>query len=703
MLKQKETMAAKGAPAKYRTEQKAPISQKNISPRAKFARVCYAMVLPLTLLFLEIVAHIDLFGFTFGWETLFLPAISLGVGFLLALISFFLKPKAARIFTLLMQAVFGFIFSFYLVYYSIFHTFFSWQIVGMATDVTQFWREALFFILRSFYLILLGFLPLLLFAVFGRKRKNLRFGRPWRVLAATVAIFWGLVLTLVLAFSPTQRNVLVYLHGDFPAAYRNFGVLASSAVDFSQGIFGAPEEEFFLPTEPEWQPPTPGTTEPDAGETQEEPDYGYNVSNIDFAALAAAEPNAEIRKMHEYVASLQPTRKTEYTGMFAGKNLIVITLEGFSDKVISPTVTPTLYRMATQGFCFSNFYHTLWGGSTATGEYSVMTGNFHSSANCLKMSADTLQYYAFGNLFGRAGYDTYAYHDHTYTYYGRDLSHPNFGYPNYKGIGNGLVLPHNSWPNSDYEMALVTGPEYINSDSEKPFQAYYMSVSGHANYTWMGNSMASRHRNDIGGYSYYNEDVKAYLACQYEVELMLTELVRQLEEAGKLEDTVFAMCCDHYPYALTDSQLSELYGLPQAGIRNNFDLYRNGFILWCADMEEPITVETPCSSYDILPTLANLFGLEYDSRLITGHDVLALEDNLVIINNDNGSWNWVSAQGSYDRTAGVFTPNADCTLSEEEIELYVKMNNTRVSAMRTYSFAVLERDYYRYVFKTPAR
>ena len=117
-------------------------------------------------------------------------------------------------------------------------------------------------------------------------------------------------------------------------------------------------------------------------------------------------------------------------------------------------------------------------------------------------------------------------------------------------------------------------------------------------------------------------------ASDLEVEQMLTELIRQLEKAGVLEDTVFAMCCDHCPYALSDSELAELYGLPEKGIRGNFDLYRNGFLLWSPSMDKPVTVDTPCSSIDILPTLCNLFGLSYNSRLITGTDILSPTENL---------------------------------------------------------------------------
>ena len=99
----------------------------------------------------------------------------------------------------------------------------------------------------------------------------------------------------------------------------------------------------------------------------------------------------------------------------------------------------------------------------------------------------------------------------------------------------------------------------------------------------------------------------------------MESLVRQLEEASRLEDTVIVLSADHYPYGLTDEEYSELFGHPVDPV---FEIYENSLILWSADLEEPVHVDKYCSSLDVMPTLANLFGLEYDSRLMAGRDIL---------------------------------------------------------------------------------
>lgn len=646
----------------------------------------FCLWLPLSILFSETLTHIFYFGISPDTGLFFRAVCSLAVGAFLTLICLLLPRKAAEITVAVILGFGGLFFSVYHVYYTGIHSFFSWQVIGLAGDVVEFWRETLMSILWSLHKILLSFLPFVLFLVFRRRAPAPEKGRKRKS-----AVILSLVVTLLTSFlfagglflSRDDFLSLRHLRNDIARPVKTFGVVVSSSVDLWQSVFGAPEEEIV-------EPP-PVFVEPD-------PVTEYNVLDIDFENLIANETDPDIIEMHEYFKDAPATEKNEYTGLFKGKNLIFLSLEAFSYKAIDPVYTPTLYKMYNEGFKFTNFYATLWGGSTATGEYSNMTGNFYTTADCLNLSADTNQYFAFGNLFSRSGYNTFAYHNHTYTYYGRDRSHPNFGFPNFKAIGNGLSLLTESWPRSDLEMGQVTFDEYAGS---APFMTYYMTVSGHANFSWSGNNMALRHKNDINPDLTCGEFTKAYLATQQEVELMLSDLISRLEAAGQLENTVFAMCCDHLPYALDDVSLGELYSLPSDNIRNNYDLYRNAFILWSPSMEAPVTIDTPCSNYDMLPTLANLFGLPYDSRLITGKDILSDTEKIVLINTlgSGGGWNWITTEGTYNTVDGSFTPSAQNSMTEEEKSAYVELTQRRVAAMRKYSFEILDRNYYSYIFK----
>lgn len=659
------------------------------------------LYLPVTLLLMEMLAKFNIFHTVMDDKLQYLLFLSLAMGFLLSMIAMLLHGRGRRIFYKTTLAVLAVWFSFHVSYYNNFHTFFSWQTLGQAKDVTQFWKEAIVAVGGVWYMVLLFFGPLIIMCLTGRYivSDDIERNSPYAAIAFTafVALYFPILVTINNSRKQnseyTPYYFYTYLQSDLDTSFRYYGIFNTTRLDIKQLIFGAPEEEINL------NALSASDVTSRISEKEHEQDakkeYGWNVMNIDFDKAAKSAKNKQIKNMDKYFSSVKPTQKNEYTGMFKGKNLIFITLEGFSDKVIDPEFTPILYKMSTEGFVFKNFYNSIWGGSTASGEYSNMTGNFHTTANCLKDSASTSQPFALGNQFKSIGYKTFGYHNNSYTYYGRDKSHPNFGYK-WKAIGNGLKLKSKCWPRSDKELAEATVGDFVGLDV--PFHAYYMSVSGHANYTFSGNSMSVRHRKDLPeSFADKSDDVKAYYACQYEVELMLKELVDKLDEAGKLENTVFAMAADHYPYALHDAELAELYEIPEEDIRNNFDLYRNGFILWSASMEKPIVVEKPCSTIDILPTLSNLFGLEYDSRLLMGSDVMAQGDHFALLK-VNG-WSWISTQGEYNSAKKSFTPSENCTLSDDEIDEYITYMNKIVKGKTAYSMQILKQDYYKHILK----
>lgn len=662
--------------------------------KEKLKGILEILFIPCAILYMEILAKLMAFGKVFDGKFGYLFFLSTAMGFFFSFAAMLLSGGWRRIYYNIVLGVLGFWFSFHISYFCNFHTFFSWQSLEQAKDVTQFWREAIVAVENVWYAILGFFVPFVIMLAIGRLLISNESKRNFKLCGVSAAAFLILYLPVLLVINSSSNSsseftpyyYYTYMQNDLETGYRYYGVVNATRIDLKQLLFGAPEEDLELDDIDDDYIPVSSSDKSE--------EYGFNIMDIDFDSLLRSTGNNKLKKMDEYFMNVQPTQKNEYTGMFKGKNLIFITVEGFSDKIIDPEFTPLLYKMSTEGFVFRNFYNSVWGGSTATGEYANMTGNFHQNSNCLKMSGSTYQPFVLGNQFSKIGYDTFAYHNNTYTYYGRNLSHPNFGYK-WKAIGNGLHLKSDCWPRSDREMAEATIGDYISLDV--PFHAYYMTVSGHANYTYAGNMMSMWHRSDLTArIKKYPSNVRAYFACQYELELMLRVLVDELEKAGKLDDTVFAMSADHYPYALSDEELSVLYGLPKSGIRNNFDLYRNGFILWSSSMDNPVTVDVPCSTIDILPTLSNLFGLEYDSRLLMGRDIMAPGEHFALLK--VSGWSWISEQGSYKASSQKFTPGSECTLSDDEKDDYISRMNKLVKAKTTYSKKIIDNDYYAHVF-----
>ncbi|MBO4474055.1 MAG: sulfatase-like hydrolase/transferase [Clostridiales bacterium] len=422
--------------------------------------------------------------------------------------------------------------------------------------------------------------------------------------------------------------------------------------------------------------PTP-TPEPTPTPTP----YPKNQLDIDFDL---EEDNSTYRHMNEFFSQRAPTTMNEYTGLFEGKNLILITAEAFSGYVIDPELTPTLYKLSTEGFVFNHFYTPIWYVSTSDGEFVETTGLIPKSGvwSYTKIAKNYMPF-AFGNQFRALGYKTFAFHNNTYTYYHRDRSYPTMGYK-YYGLGNGLDVEH-IWPESDVEM-IEKSIDYYLDGSGDPFHVYYMTVSGHLPYAYGDNKMSSKYRDLVDDLD-YSKPVRAYIACQIELDRALETLIRKLDEAGELENTVIALGPDHYPYGLENKQYSELAG---KSMTEPFDLYENTFILWSGDMTEPVVIDKYCCSLDIAPTLANLFGLPYDSRLYVGTDILAPEPNYVIFSDQS----FINDKIMYNARNGKVTALVDEEITEE----YVKECIEYVSELFYCSAHIIDSDYYGYLF-----
>ena len=664
-------------------------------------RWLWTFYLPLSILWMEFTLKIWAFGgvgpSAFFFTLLFSVSLGLLGTFFCCLGRHFLG-KLFILFLVLATLVVGA----QAVYVHIFKTFFVVSSLANAGMVMGdvFAGQAVLGILSAWPALLPILLPLVLWLIFRRRLlpKNRLTGRVRGLFFAGFAAVQFAVTAIVMGSgSGIISPRMIYSESFVPdLSVNSFGALTTLRLDI-EGLLlprraaavsgGGPTQSL----SPSAAPPPVQTTPPSpvaSAAVSPSPTpvvYKPNVLDIDFAALAADESSAALKDMDSYFASVTPTEQNQYTGMFKGKNLIWIVAESFSAFALDPTHTPTLYNLAQKGFVFQNFYNPVWGVSTSDGEYTTLL-SLIPKAGVWSMSKSSKDYlpFAFGNQLKGLGYLTLAYHDHTYTYYDRNKSLPNLGYDFY-AVGHGLDMTQ-QWPESDVEMIDKTADSYIG---EEPFHVYYMTVSGHMNYTFTGNMMSYKHKDDVADLP-YSEGPRAYIAAQMEFDQAVRDLIGRLDAAGELDNTVIAISGDHYPYGLTTSQIEELYGGP---IDTDFELYHTTFILWSGDMKSPVEIDKPCCSLDILPTLSNLFGLPFDSRLLMGRDILSASDPLVVF----GNHSFLTDKGRYNARTNTFAPAEGADFGSETQDEYAKRIMGQVQSMFTYSAAILDNDYYRKV------
>jgi len=748
-------------------------STKNDAPRRRpqdkdpinrlMSSLPFVIAIPLTLIFLEIVVHWAFFSEIdlkfFAYITLF----GVSGGLVLALLCTLFNKKVNYFICLIFIGLCSLLCSIQVVYSAFFGNFFKLTDLKSTGNVADYMDNTVATVMANLHWILLLFLPVVLFAIFGRKvliAEKMEW--PLRGFCAVLAVCFFMLGNLYVN-SDEEDYGDKFAYGDgflVSDSIGRFGVFTTARLELQYAMFGHPADSQpedtivinndttaikgsdIFGTKAPVTTDSPVTNSPDGPETtvggEQTIDGTSEVSgdattkpvdppkppvvdrspqrvDIDLASLASkalSEGNKKVYNLLTFLNSRAGTKKNEYTGMFEGKNLIFITVEAWAPAAINEELTPTLYKMKNEGFVFNNAYCSIWYGSTATGEYAAMTGNFYyDDIDCLKMSGSTYQPYALGNMFKSQGYTCNAYHNWTYDYYGRNISHPNFGY-NWYAIGNYWSRPGDFskvWPTSDHELALNSLSFYT---ADEPFHYYYMTTSGHSLETFSGNSMAYKHKDlvtSVLGDDYKNELSLSYIASQYEVELMVKELYDKCEELGILEDTVFVMLPDHFPYKISENEtenqkaLAELYGLPEKDILKNYELYRTPIIIWSASMENPVQIDKVCSTIDVVPTILNLFGMEYDSRLLAGQDILDPETEGIAplcFLNPTDAHNFITDYGFFNIKTKKFTLFEGYNITDQNLlNAYLDPLREYMYNMRILIPQILQTDLYRYIFQ----
>ncbi len=679
-------------------------------PRPKLPAWTLGLYLPLLLVYLEVVLHLAT-GNAMTYFPIYL-LFSLSAGSLLALLPILLPQRAGRILTVLLSFLLTLLFAAELIAKHTLQAYYPLSTLETAAGnrLSDYAGVILPAIAAALSLLLVFFLPtLLLWPLF---RWGLAQGQPPRrgaaILAAAAVAFHLLGLAVVHAPWPGDLTPAKLYRSDtnFDDQVEQLGLVTMLRLDVKHMLFPA---KAGLDSDFDGLDGLDSSGDGSGGDTsavEEQPviDTSPNVMDVDLTSLAANAPNADVAWLANYFSSASPTRKNEYTGMFEGYNVIQLVIEGFSGYAIDPELTPTLYKLANEGFVFNNYYTALHYTSTSNGECQTLLGLYPKNGNPITMKRTgvlgTNAYFSLAQQLGREGYQVLGYHGN-YDMYGRQASHTNLGYT-WKQFGTGLDVDTTSsgeiaWPARDTQVIENSVDDYINST--EPFHVYYLTISGHMPYA--NNRIVQPYLEQVRALP-YSQTTQNYMATVMEVDRALALLLEKLEEAGKLDKTLIIATGDHIPYSnagvleelsgRTFGSSKDLEALNESAI--DFDVYKNTLILWSASMEEPVQVDKPCCQVDILPTVSNLLGLEYDSRMLSGRDILSDSEGLVIFT----SRSWRSDRGFYNRYTQTFTPAEGVTMTQEEQDQYVSTMKKLVEYKLACTPMIVENDFYNLLF-----
>ena len=569
------------------------------------------------IVFFETLLHAYVFG-AFSLRYLFAVGFSIPVAALLSLLTGLLPQKGSFIADVILNILLVFAYGAQLVYYFVFGSLFSLAMTALGGDaVTSFWKETLMTMAENLLPLALLFIPLILLVLLKKRggRMLLPTSLRGKLLQLGIAVIAQAAVFGCLFIGGTGYFSDHYFYHSIDTttdqAAERFGLLTAMRLELT--VREAADDSYFV----EEAEPTPEPEKP----------VEYNVLDIDFDALNAMTEKEKLIAINNYCASLTGTNKNDYTGLLSDYNLILICAESFDTGALDPNLTPTLYRMANEGIIFNNYYNT-YPNTTTDGEYSLVQGLYPDTgrgknASSFYSSRNSYLPFTLGNIFmEQRGIQSYGYHNFDATYYGREKSHPNAGYE-MKFARRGMNFT-TSWPASDLEMMEQSVDDYIGMEQ---FHAYYMTFSGHYKYDTGLNPMAKRNWDAVKDLEGYSNPVKAYLACNIELEKALAYLMQRLEEQGVADKTAIVLAGDHFPYGLSDKEYSELVGYEL----DHFNKFKSSLLFWVGGLEEDIVVDEYCCNVDILPTILNLWGFDFDSRMLPGTDVFSDGEHMAVL------------------------------------------------------------------------
>ncbi len=367
----------------------------------------------------------------------------------------------------------------------------------------------------------------------------------------------------------------------------------------------------------------------------------------------------DIAFLKEEYSKENDKKKNRYTGKQKGNNLIIVQLEGVDSWLINKNDTPTLYNMMRNSINFTNHYsYYNGGGSTFNSEFAVNTGfitPLSYTQNAYTFNKNSFPY-SLAHLFKNEGYSVNAFHMNTKEFYSRGTNYKNWGYDNYYGLVDLGTYKDNSYY---LDRELILNEDFNEKMfSDKPFVDYIITYTNHMPFSSeKGNCKMlldlDSEENENVSYDLNEEDCARRQAK--ETDYMMELLLNELKTRNLYNNTTIVVLTDHYLYTLSDKTILNKY----KNTSNNLINY-TPFFIWNNGKDKK-TVKTVTSQLNVLPTILNLFGIDYNPVNYIGSDALDNNYQKIVFFSD---YSWYDGNVYVD--GGIVTNKR--YISEEALE-----------------------------------
>lgn len=393
------------------------------------------------------------------------------------------------------------------------------------------------------------------------------------------------------------------------------------------------------------------------------------------------DPSIEYEDSIKFIEEGEMSKKGQYTGISEGNNVIVILAESLEWSGIDPELTPTLYDLSQNHVSMNSYYSK---SKTNYSETIGMLGSYpldQSIASVLPNASNVINNnfdYSLPNMLKEKGYGQSSFLiNHDKYFYSRNLTHYNFGFDELYDITDFDVKdPIEHWADwtLDSEFFKSAKDVIAPGNVEEPFFTWITTMVMHGPYE--GNYRFQPYYDKIDASDWVNplagsideDHMRNFMAAAMDLDAALDFLFDDLEEKGILDKTTVVIYSDHNAYYYDIGAKAK--GL-DISMYYDPETYRIPFLIYDQNLPS-MQIDHFTKPYDVITTVFDLLGVEYNQNLYLGSSVFMPEESSgCFISLTGGIYN----ENIYTNNGTDFFVVGDNVSDKEIQEFSVKVNN----------------------------
>ena len=318
-------------------------------------------------------------------------------------------------------------------------------------------------------------------------------------------------------------------------------------------------------------------------------------------------------------------------GVASGDNLIVIQIESLQRFAVDATVNgepvmPVLNELASEGWDFPNTYFQVGIGNTSDSEFMFNTSIYPRADVASGERVEGKEVPALPKLMKDLGYETLSFHANDVGFWNRDVLHPALGFDTFYDIeffGDDDIIGIGPSDEVLFDKSLPVLQGLASRNA--PFYAYFITLTPHHPFEMP----ADKVRLEIPA-EYEGTLVGRYLEAMNYEDWVIGEFVQDLKDSGIYEDTTIIIFGDHFgidPLNIEPADedvLADLLGRPYSVV----DKMATPFMIHVPG-QDSATVDRTIGQIDVLPTLAEIAGIDTSELVVFGKSAFDPTENLL--------------------------------------------------------------------------